>query len=706
MSAPFGSDPWLDARLRNVPLPEGILVRLKRLGKAPEEPAEGTSGPRLFRPNHPVPLGPSITDEQIDALVGDIEIPTGLDKRLRRISQERQPRLTYRRMLAIAATVCVAASLGLVWQMGLIDLHGVGFQVDRRVAAHGNRPNGGAESAIPVKPAGETPLDAIDILDPADGRESQQEIEDLRWQLAKQANVPIYVPDNISVPDPVIKPRLDKKTVFASDRSYDRLPELDAVAWNETPRGILPPMVPGYDFKFRARYGQHPFVVPAMHKELQSLQVPLVTRSTNYLQAWQALADRKLLSGGDVHVEELLAAVDYGFPPAPAGTLQLYASGGVSPLSLSGMKLLQVGVQTGPMATRSRQGTSLVVVVDTSSSMRRDGRLAMVRRALADLTSQLADTDRLTIIASGQESRPLVEGGSREQLVSILAAVKSLEPVEVTNLGASLETAFASASDRKAIQDKSARVVLITDGLTDLSADAGQRVRQLVMDSAVQGLALDVLQLSGARSGSADLLKSMAQAGGGELRLASDADTARFALLETLTGHSQTVAKEASLKITFNPKVVARYRLIGHECFSLTGSTGAALSVELRGGETATGLLEVQLLPKGGNDVATIELTWRNATTGQLQKTTQHLKQAQFAPSFASESAALQAATIVALAGEKLRGSYFLGSNRSLGAVLDLADQAKPEVVERPSMKSFLAFVAQAEKVRLGGAGR
>jgi Ca-activated chloride channel family protein len=705
MTAPFGSDPWLDARLRNVPLPAGMLARLKQLGRATDESADASASPKLFRPNQPVPIGPSITDDQMDALLGDVELPPELEKRLRRISQERRPRVGGRKLLAMAAALLVAASLSIAWKAGLIDRGHPEAPSDRALATNQAPPDLSIAASSPEEGVGGAPVEFDDLLDLGGDQETQQEIENLRWQLAKQANLPIYVPNDIAVPGPEAPPRLDKKTVFASDRTHDRLPELETVAISEAPRGIIPPMVPGYDFRFRARYGQHPFVVPAMHKELQSLHVPLVTRSTNYLHAWQALADRKLLSDREVLVEELLAAVDYGFEPAAAGALRLAVAGGPSPLSVPGMKLLQVGVQAGSLIPTPRSGTSLAIMVDTSLSMRRGGRLAMVRRALADLVAQLGDDDRLTLISSSDESRPLVEAFGRKQLAGLLAAIKSLEPAEGTNLGAGLETAFAAAGSRTATETRHRRVVLITDGLTDLPTGASQRIKQLVSNSAALGVSLDVLQVGVAPPDDADRLQAYAHAGNGELRVASDADSARFALLESLMGQSQTVAKEAALKITFNPKVVVRYRLIGHECVSLTGSTGAPIAVELRAGEAATALFEVQLNPKGGNDVATVVLSWMDPGAGALRSATQHVGQASFTRKFADEPASLQTATIVAGAAEVLRGSYFTGGNRSLAKVLDLASQASPAVVERPSMKSFLSFVTQAEKVRLRGTG-
>ena len=50
MSAEFGSDPWLDARLRDVPLPPGVLARLEQIA--------------------------ATSDDELDAIVRDVPVPT------------------------------------------------------------------------------------------------------------------------------------------------------------------------------------------------------------------------------------------------------------------------------------------------------------------------------------------------------------------------------------------------------------------------------------------------------------------------------------------------------------------------------------------------------------------------------------------------------------------------------------------------------
>jgi len=51
--------------------------------------------------------------------------------------------------------------------------------------------------------------------------------------------------------------------------------------------------------------------------------------------------------------------------------------------------------------------------------------------------------------------------------------------------------------------------------------------------------------------------------------------------------------------VTFNPAAVSRYRLIGHELNTDGGLSGASLQEDLRSGQAATALYEVELKPDG-----------------------------------------------------------------------------------------------------------
>src|SRR5690348_17142291 len=112
----FGSDPWLDAKLRNVPLPVGLVQRLNQISaegadrRSPEvQPAPDTAG--------------GVRDVQLDAALNDVTLPAGFMRRLRAIGRTPRHILELRKptdvrhlpalqQLALAASLLLAVGVG------------------------------------------------------------------------------------------------------------------------------------------------------------------------------------------------------------------------------------------------------------------------------------------------------------------------------------------------------------------------------------------------------------------------------------------------------------------------------------------------------------------------------------------------------------------------------------------------------------------
>ncbi len=169
------------------------------------------------------------------------------------------------------------------------------------------------------------------------------------------------------------------------------------------------------------------------------------------------------------------------------------------------------------------------------------------------------------------------------------------------------------------------------------------------------------------------------------------------------TGAPRIVGRAATLNVAFNPQVVQAYRLVGHATTTLTGPVAPVTQIDLTPGTESAGLFELWLKPTGGDDVATVNLTWHDPNGNAERHLVGHVKRAQFAGSFAEEAASLQA---LALAAETARALRSHTAGRGLGRIVDLAAQVKPQLREEQSFGQLLQLVVQAEKVRANpGAG-
>jgi hypothetical protein len=285
-------------------------------------------------------------------------------------------------------------------------------------------------------------------------------------------------------------------------------------------------------------------------------------------------------------------------------------------------------------------------------------------------------------------------------------ALKLLESQALTptiNLTAALAKAAEIANrDRSGNRSKSG-LVLLTDGLEQLDDAAVREIEQMLQAAKREGHSLETLDVRQEESIDALLNRIAAVAedadrGNSAVRHTGSKNRIRWALAEVAAGRSQVVARDVSMKVTFKPDAVSLYRLLGHEATSVAGLMSETLQMDLRSGEAATGLFEVELKPDGGETIGAIEVTWRNAG-GEVQTTRQTISRLQVASSFYQAPQSLQLGALAAETAEILRDSVFATpKSHSLAAVAELGSRLSPRIQSRPSFAKLMTLVDQAQR--------
>jgi Ca-activated chloride channel family protein len=671
----------LDARLRDVPLPSGLLQRLKRL--------------------------PLEDDQGLDEALRDVPLPVGLMSRLRDIARRARLRPQWLGRWAVAASLLVG--VGLCFLAALWVFH---------LASPDDR-----ELVLPDlldEPGGAVTGDLVleDPLSP--GAELAEWLPETDWpEQYASVEVPLSPPEidpmdgGASLPEP--RPRWDQldlleladrdsadtffgasaaqgQTVLASPDWFDR-DDLERVP-SLARRGVEPILVPGYDAPVFFKYRVHPHVSPDAHPKLRTSTVPLDVGTESFELTRRCVAEGTLPPPDEVHPEEFLAAIDCDFAHPPQEAVALYAAGSPSFFRGDELRLLQIGVQARDAPKRQGPGKHLVMAVDLSASMQWGGRLEMVRQALQRLVDRLGAGDRLTLVGFSQSAEVLFENAGKERSEQLRSEIRGLQKGRATNLGDGLRLASALARRWAAIEDRPTCMVLLTDGLTELDQASADRVARFVEEAAENGVPLEVVDL-GQELESDGQLSDLAAVGKGHVYRATDADALCWALIEVLTGQSQVVAGDARLTITFNPVAVASYRLIGH------GSKGipARLEADLHAAEAATALYEIRLNRGGGNIVARAELTWHESGREEPKRIERVILREDFAPSLTDSALSLQAAAVAAEAAEVLRQSPF-ASTRSVDRVLQVAYLVDTRLQQRPSFARLIDLLERAEQAK------
>lgn len=687
MSDHWPQDNSLDAELRNVPIPEGLMARLERLAR--------------------------YSDEQLDAAVCDVPLPARLLERLQRIDEHQRLLAPARgvRRWAMAAALFVAVGASLWGSLFLIM--GSRYRVARA--------------------KGSVPLDAVTVrfdTEAEDAANLALRIESGSADGSRTGTL-VLPPMDVSLlssrkATPTVEPErsfagsgvsgieqfwrgLPKKgrsdglladtslsgiEDLLADTRYDNLPDLHKVP-GPIPRGVDPPRGEISDRLFLLQTGVFPFVDPQFQP---ASPTPLVSGVASF-ELWRGyLADGELPPPSKVRTEEFLAAIDYSFPRPSNQALALRTSTSPSPWSWdeAGRGLLQVGVQARDLPPAVRPPMHLTIAVDISASMRRGGRLEMVRHALNTLAGKLGPRDRVSLIAFHERARVVIEDVGLTERENLRKAAAALEPEGATNLAAGLLVAYSTARSSYPVKGFQRHVMLVTDGLTQQDPAAIERLQKLLDSGVEAGLTLDCIDLSQEEELEPQLAE-LVQRGRGKLHRAMNAEQIGWAFQETLSGHSQLVAADAKVTVTFNPRVVYRYRLLGHEPTPVAGLMPVRLEADFKSGQSGVAMYEFMLKPNKEAEIATVRLEWREPRDGTPRLLIQSITRSQLPTAFSQSSVTLQWGAVAAFTAEILRDSPFAVN---WNEVVQLARQVDGLSRQPGSFRDFTALVERSEKAK------
>ena len=442
----FGFDEWIDAQLRKVPLPPNLLTRLAESGPA------GLAD-----------------DAQMDAELCRVEVPAHLESRLRRIPRRGPPPLW--RQVGLAASFFLMIGLLGIGYLGLLtgtfspgrsDLADKSAPtvegsraVDRDVAASPSSPTTRANRQGTQQRTG-----------PARVTSRDSQLASLPTAAASQADTSdkrIVVADTRA------------QTALGASGTLDRGPELETL---DVPRmrGIVPPVIRGYDMLFQLKYGEHPFVTPSADKSFLTTSLPFALATASFDMALGAVRSGRLPLPDEIRIEEFLAALDYPLPRAPASGLALHVAGSASPLGngaaaagRGSLHMLQLAVQAASFDAHAHSPNRLVVALDMSSQMRSGARIEGVRRALAKLADHMGDRDRVTLVRFAEQSSVLAEAATGAELKSLIASDDLAAPGGAANLMAAIESA-ADAAGGESLDPRQLVVITADRGNFDPAA--------------------------------------------------------------------------------------------------------------------------------------------------------------------------------------------------------------------------------------------
>ncbi|MCX5524195.1 VWA domain-containing protein [Streptomyces bobili] len=321
--------------------------------------------------------------------------------------------------------------------------------------------------------------------------------------------------------------------------------------------------------------------------------------------------------------------------------------------------LLRVGLatRTAPR-TGERPPAALTFVIDISGSMAEPGRLDLAKESLGTMTDRLRDDDSVALVTFSGEAEtvlPMTRLGDRRGRVH--DAIDGLEPTDSTNLGAGVETGYATAVEGLR-EGATNRVVLVSDALAntgDTDADTIlERVEGARRDHGITLFGVGV----GSDYGDA-LMERLADKGDGHTTYVSNDGDAEKVFCEELPRHIDLTARDAKAQVAFDPRTVEEFRLVGYDNRRVADDDFRDDSVdggEVGPGHTVTALYAVRTTPGAEGHLATATVRWLDPATRTPHETSGQLETDAVHEDLSSAPARFQVAATAAYFADALRG--------------------------------------------------
>lgn len=495
----------------------------------------------------------------------------------------------------------------------------------------------------------------------------------------------------------------DKTRVATAQREATRFSQIEEIAkgW-QRPGGSIEDTV--QQKADAAKPAPRPAPDASLRLETSSAENAVSTFSLHVSDASFRLARAALARGefpdaASVRPEEFYNAFDYGDPAPLAGEPVAARVEQAAHPFLQQRNLLRVALRVPAVGRAADQPLRLVLLLDTSGSMEREDRAAIIRAALEQLAALLGPADRVTLVGFARTPRLLADRVPGDQAASLVATIAATPSEGGTNLDEALKLA-AELALRQFDPASQNRVVLLTDGAANLGDADPAALSSRIVDLRRKGVAFDACGV-GANGLDDGILESLTRQGDGRYLLLNTPDEADSAFARQLAGAFRPAAQNVKVQVRFNPARVPRYRLIGFEQHRLREQDfrdDRVDAAELAAEEAAVALYQVEVDPQGEGELGEIFVRFRETSTGHMVERSWPLPYEPQASPFDRASPSLHLAGASALLAEKLRGGDPAAQIR-LTDLDSVAAGLRAHYAGQPRVAEFLEMLAQARRL-------
>ena len=408
-----------------------------------------------------------------------------------------------------------------------------------------------------------------------------------------------------------------------------------------------------------------PANAPIPQPEFLTRENAFSTFSMNVSDVSFKLAQASLQKGqmpdpASIRSEEFINAFNYRDPEAAAGQPLAFASERARDPFAHNRDFLRFSVKTAAAGRPAGRALNLVLLLDTSGSMERADRVAIIREALRVLAAQLQPQDTVSVVTFARTARLWADGVSGDKAGATLDQVGGITPDGGTNLEEAMRLAYETAH-RHYLAQGANRVVLLTDGAANLGNVDPNVLKQKVEAQRRQGIALDCFGI-GWEDFNDDLLEQLSGNGDGRYAFINSPDEAGTEFAAKLAGALQVAAQDVKVQVEFNPQRVISWRQIGYAKHQLTKEQfrdNKVLAAEIAAQEAGNALYTVETKPDGAGPIATVYVRYRIPGTQDVRERSWTVDGDGTVPALDQSSAAMRLAATAGAFSEWLAASPF-----------------------------------------------
>lgn len=390
-----------------------------------------------------------------------------------------------------------------------------------------------------------------------------------------------------------------------------RLVEPPRDAWRAVPR------VRGFDIAFEMAHGESPFADPGV-PGLAGDVPPLNLRTDTFDRFVRQPPRRQRPQTRVLRMEDVLAAIPAAAassgPRAAAGGGMRLEVGGVRSLrSVRGAPSLIVEVAATAESLRGREQPPLDAVVVIDRSVGCDPLVwPWLCRGLAAVAARMGSQDRITLVVGGPVPRLAVRRGDAAAIAAVATELERLPPTDVADIDAALRLAATEAAgsrrlvvlaQRETAEHGRTETRLALSGWHEtLAGSGGERSDGTAREAAVRFVLVDPAEEADGRGDAATF--------GGT---PADATSIRRAALRQVFVADTLVARQCRLAVTFDPRHVSAYRLVGHRQSAMESLASApTATIDLHAGETVRAVYEVVPRGRPADAAVSAAVEWRS----------------------------------------------------------------------------------------------